>query len=882
MANTAALVQVQIMNSSLTVVYQENHNVTTNAFGLFNLVVGQGQNAIGSFATINWATGPYYMKVLIDANASGLVDMGYTQLWSVPYALYAKESANGPQGLPGLNCWDIDGDGFGDPNEDVNNDTQWNALDCKGDSGVIGAAGPQGIQGAAGPSGLTGPGIDSIVYNAGGTLSIYYSNTQVITTGILIGATGPTGPTGTAGTNGTNGATGPTGNAGTNGTNGATGPTGTAGTNGTNGATGPTGTAGTNGTNGATGPTGSAGTNGTNGATGPTGANGTNGTNGATGPTGSAGTNGTNGVTGPTGANGTNGTNGVTGPTGPTGNTGPAGPTGSFIVNAWTLQGNAAAAGDFVGTTNSQDLLLKANSIDAARFNSFGGAAMGSSTTATGTFAYAIGTNSNAIGNRSFAFGNSAQANHLGSFSIGDWGSGSPTPAASTQDDQMTMRFSGGYRFYTNSTLTTTQGIYFTNAGYVGIGNAAPFGKLDVFQNASTGPAAFFSITNATNASGAISVSNGGSGLGINVSQTGSGAAMFAYITSTTNFNYAFRARTDGTGPAGDFIINNASSNANGVQVSTNSSTGNGVYSYVTGGARAGFFQINNATSVAHTVQAEHYGLGRAGHFEIVNTSNNTDALHGATNGMGAAIRGYQTGTGVAGEFQVTNASNTVAALRSSHSGSGSALEAYNNGGGRAGFFQIGAAANSSTGVEIITYGTGAGARVSIVNGTSSSNAFEASTNGSGYAGFFTGPVHVRSNGTTTAVNAFKVENSAGTSLMNVNSGGDVDLPGYTRLGTSAGGAPLMRVKKLSGTTSATTGGTTQINHGLNSAKIIAVEVLVDYCNCNNYVPPAYSGSGYQFTYSVDGTAVYILLGAGALSSSITSKAVKVLITYEQ
>ncbi len=40
--------------------------------------------------------------------------MGYTQLWSVPYALYAKESANGPQGLPGINCWDTDGDGVND------------------------------------------------------------------------------------------------------------------------------------------------------------------------------------------------------------------------------------------------------------------------------------------------------------------------------------------------------------------------------------------------------------------------------------------------------------------------------------------------------------------------------------------------------------------------------------------------------------------------------------------------------------------------------------------------------------------------------------------------------------------------------------------------
>jgi hypothetical protein len=230
----------------------------------------------------------------------------------------------------------------------------------------------------------------------------------------------------------------------------------------------------------------------------------------------------------------------------------------------------------------------------------------------------------------------------------------------------------------------------------------------------------------------------------------------------------------------------------------------------------------------------------------------------------------------------VNNASNSVAALRTFHNGSGGALEAYSNGSGRAGFFQVGVAGNSSTAVEVITYGTGAAGRFNIVNNTNNANAFEASTNGTGYAGFFVGPVYIRSNGTTTAANAFKVENSSGTGLMNINSAGDVDLPGYTRLGQASGGAPLMRVKKLTGTTAAATGGTTSIAHGLNSAKIIAVDVLVDYCNCNQYVPPAYNISGYQYSWSLDNSVIYIVLDPGAASSSITGRAVKVLITYEQ
>ncbi len=707
MPNTPVDVQVQILNASLAVIYQEDHLDTTNAFGLFNLVIGQGQNPTSNFSAIDWATGPFYLRIYIDANNSGYVNMGYTQLWSVPYALYAKESANGPQGLPGLNCWDVDGDGVQDPSEDSNGDNQWNALDCKGDSGATGAVGPagpqgiQGIQGVQGPQGTQGAQGPPGASGSNGLACWDLNGNGIGEVGEDINTDGFWNSLDCAGAVGPVGAVGPTG---------ATGPT---------GPTGVTGTAGTNGTNGATGPTG------------PTGANGTNG---ATGPTGTAGTNGTNGATGPTGPTGTNGTNGATGATGVTGATGP---TGTFAVNAWTLQGNSITAGDFIGTTNAQDLVFRTSNVEAARINSFGGAAIGTATTATGTFGYAIGSNNVASGNRAFALGNHATASHLGAFSIGDWGGGSPTIAASTQQDEMTMRFSGGYRFFTNSTLTTTQGIYFTNTGYVGIGNPSPFGKLDVYQTAVTGPAGFFSITSAANSSAAINVAHSGSGIGISVSANGTGAGMFSYITGTGNSNYAFRARTEGTGPAGDFIVNNASSNANGVQVSTNSSTGNGVYSYVTGGARAGFFQINNATSGAHTIQSEHYGLGRAGHFEVVNASNNTDALLGATNGMGAALRGFQTGTGVAGDFQVQNAANTTASLRSTHNGSGGALEAYNTGSGRAGFFQVGAAGNSSTALEIITYGTGRAVRINVSNATSTSPALEVTGNGIGPSAVF-------------------------------------------------------------------------------------------------------------------------------------------------
>ena len=236
MQNTPVNVRIEILDAGLVTVYQEDHSATTNAFGLFNIVIGQGTNSTSTFSNINWANGPFYLRVNIDANGSGYINMGYTQLWSVPYALYAKESANGPQGLPGINCWDLDGDGVNDPSEDVNNDSQFNALDCQGDSGVQGPIGPQGPTGQQGIAGATGPTGNNGLTGATGPT----------------GNTGPSGPTGPTGI-GATGATGPTGNTGPSG---PTGPTGV-------GATGATGPTGNTGPSGATGPTGSAGPTGT-------------------------------------------------------------------------------------------------------------------------------------------------------------------------------------------------------------------------------------------------------------------------------------------------------------------------------------------------------------------------------------------------------------------------------------------------------------------------------------------------------------------------------------------------------------------------------------------------------------------------------------------
>ena len=104
-------VKVTIHHSSPSgiAVMEETHAVTTNAFGLFNLVIGDGTPAFADMSAISWAGGVYYIEIGLDATGgTSYQSMGTSQLLSVPYALYAETAANpgpvgpeGPQGVPG-------------------------------------------------------------------------------------------------------------------------------------------------------------------------------------------------------------------------------------------------------------------------------------------------------------------------------------------------------------------------------------------------------------------------------------------------------------------------------------------------------------------------------------------------------------------------------------------------------------------------------------------------------------------------------------------------------------------------------------------------------------------------------------------------------------
>ena len=92
-----------LMLNSLTSVpvYSETHYVPTDDLGQVNCTIGNGTATTGTFATIHWGAGTYYLGIELNTG-SGYVAMGTTQLLSVPYALYANSAGNTQTTTPNL------------------------------------------------------------------------------------------------------------------------------------------------------------------------------------------------------------------------------------------------------------------------------------------------------------------------------------------------------------------------------------------------------------------------------------------------------------------------------------------------------------------------------------------------------------------------------------------------------------------------------------------------------------------------------------------------------------------------------------------------------------------------------------------------------------
>lgn len=76
-------------------VWSERQVATTDQFGIAHLNIGAGTLLGGNFSTIDWGDGPFFLWVELDeTGGTGYEMMGFSQLLSVPYALYAKTAGN--------------------------------------------------------------------------------------------------------------------------------------------------------------------------------------------------------------------------------------------------------------------------------------------------------------------------------------------------------------------------------------------------------------------------------------------------------------------------------------------------------------------------------------------------------------------------------------------------------------------------------------------------------------------------------------------------------------------------------------------------------------------------------------------------------------------
>ncbi len=104
LASTKISLRFSVIQSSEagTVEYVESKEVTTNAQGIFSVVIGDGTqiSKTGNFSDINWKINPKFLKVEMDpSGGTSFVAMGTTRLQSVPFSYYAN----------GVNADNVDG-----------------------------------------------------------------------------------------------------------------------------------------------------------------------------------------------------------------------------------------------------------------------------------------------------------------------------------------------------------------------------------------------------------------------------------------------------------------------------------------------------------------------------------------------------------------------------------------------------------------------------------------------------------------------------------------------------------------------------------------------------------------------------------------------------
>ncbi|MCK5839938.1 MAG: hypothetical protein KAG99_08815, partial [Bacteroidales bacterium] len=149
--------------------YMETHKMQTNIYGLINLIIGEGDVDKGDFSSIKWGENNHYLKIEMDTDGGEKYkDVGTTQLYSVPYALYAEQAgkiAGNESSTPTSQPQTVRSTSSANNSWGGRNGTPNSRLPADGDSYLNVITGSVGI-------GTTLPGGDLEVYKPSGQLNV--------------------------------------------------------------------------------------------------------------------------------------------------------------------------------------------------------------------------------------------------------------------------------------------------------------------------------------------------------------------------------------------------------------------------------------------------------------------------------------------------------------------------------------------------------------------------------------------------------------------------------------------------------------------------------------------------------------------------------------
>ena len=161
LVNQDICLQFGIVDAEGNLEYQEQVQVTTDAFGMVNLLIGTNTQKGGyasDFTSVQWTADAKFLVVDLDikGTCSDFEELSNQPFTYVPFAYYSPASdvpgQEGPQGPPGPSG--AQGP-QGEPGP-AGADGQDGAIGATGPTGPQGPAGPQGPQGIQGPAGADG------------------------------------------------------------------------------------------------------------------------------------------------------------------------------------------------------------------------------------------------------------------------------------------------------------------------------------------------------------------------------------------------------------------------------------------------------------------------------------------------------------------------------------------------------------------------------------------------------------------------------------------------------------------------------------------------------------------------------------------------------